>query len=353
MDNEKIGKYILKLRTDANLSQNQLAEMIPISRQAISKWERGENAPDSQTLIRLSEIFNVTIDSLILGRPIDKNEINQQSEKLKLDMVDEHNKKVRKIKRLYISIAIIFLTFIISFLSYYFINTYNTTRIYSVVGENGSTFSDNGLLILSRNNLYFKLGDITTKNEIKKLELYYKNELIYSTKDKNIFLRDYLGFNSYFKFDPFDDEIKNIFLRIYFNDNDYEVLELQFIKDFTNDNLIFENETIIAKDENKDLIIIEDEKLIQNIQEKFEYIDNIYTMNEDNINFTYFADNGLLIIRDGDSKKWNYYLNEKTLEFFDNEKEKTYSIVLEESLNDNEIKIYLDFYSNYIKKYIL
>lgn len=41
MDPQKIGKFIYKLRTEKGLSQYKLAEMIPISRQAISKWERG------------------------------------------------------------------------------------------------------------------------------------------------------------------------------------------------------------------------------------------------------------------------------------------------------------------------
>ena len=291
-----------------------------------------------------------------IPQEIDKNEIKQQSEQLKLDMVDDHNKKLKKIKRLYISIVIIFLIFIISFLSYYFINTYNTTKIYTISGEDKNVLTSNGLLILSRNNLYFKLGDISSEREIMKLELYYKNnsdELIYSTNDKTIFLRDYQGLNSYFKFNPFVDNIENIYLRVYFTESIYEDVELQFTKEFANDNLIFEKETIIAEEENKDLIIIEKDKLIKNIQAKFECIDNIYTMNDENINITYFADSGLLIIRDGDSKKWNYYINEKTLEFFDNQNGENYSIILEKNLNDNEMKIYLDFYTKYIKKYIL
>ena len=61
MDPEKIGKFIYTLRKEKNLSQYQLADLIPISRQAVSKWERGKTTPDSLTLIKLSEIFNVTI----------------------------------------------------------------------------------------------------------------------------------------------------------------------------------------------------------------------------------------------------------------------------------------------------
>lgn len=41
MNSEKIGNFIRELRYKSGLSQNKLAEMIPISRQAVSKWERG------------------------------------------------------------------------------------------------------------------------------------------------------------------------------------------------------------------------------------------------------------------------------------------------------------------------
>ena len=61
MNPDKIGKFILQLRSEKHLSQYQLADKIPISRQAVSKWERGQTIPDSSTLIRLSELFNVTI----------------------------------------------------------------------------------------------------------------------------------------------------------------------------------------------------------------------------------------------------------------------------------------------------
>lgn len=54
-----------KLRKDQKVSQEELAEQLGISRQAIAKWENGTTFPDIQNLIRLSEIFCVTIDSLV------------------------------------------------------------------------------------------------------------------------------------------------------------------------------------------------------------------------------------------------------------------------------------------------
>jgi len=52
-------------REESGLSQNDIAERLSISRQAVSKWERGINEPDIETIVRLSDIYNVTIDQLL------------------------------------------------------------------------------------------------------------------------------------------------------------------------------------------------------------------------------------------------------------------------------------------------
>ena len=67
MDSEKIGLFIKHLREKNNLSQNELAEKIPIGRDAVSKWEHGKTIPDIQNLVLLSKVFGVTIDELISG----------------------------------------------------------------------------------------------------------------------------------------------------------------------------------------------------------------------------------------------------------------------------------------------
>lgn len=47
------------------LSQEDIAEKLHITRQAVSKWERGINEPDIETIVRLSDIYGVTIDNLL------------------------------------------------------------------------------------------------------------------------------------------------------------------------------------------------------------------------------------------------------------------------------------------------
>lgn len=61
----RIEENILELRKNNNLSQEDLAVKMGVSRQSVSKWETGQSAPDLKNIIILSEIFNVTIDELI------------------------------------------------------------------------------------------------------------------------------------------------------------------------------------------------------------------------------------------------------------------------------------------------
>ncbi|WP_137626800.1 helix-turn-helix transcriptional regulator [Lactiplantibacillus pingfangensis] len=58
---------LVRLRRDRQLSQAQLAEQLYVSRQAISKWEQGENTPDLETLVKLAALFEVSLDELVLG----------------------------------------------------------------------------------------------------------------------------------------------------------------------------------------------------------------------------------------------------------------------------------------------
>ena len=63
-----IGERIMQLRKLQNLSQGQLAEALDVSRQAVSKWENDQSAPDSIKMIRLAEVLDTDIEYLSTGR---------------------------------------------------------------------------------------------------------------------------------------------------------------------------------------------------------------------------------------------------------------------------------------------
>lgn len=70
------------LRKEKGLSQDALAEMLGISRQSISKWERGESSPDTDNLLALAQVYGITVDEIINSdKPVEKKDDNAKSKK--------------------------------------------------------------------------------------------------------------------------------------------------------------------------------------------------------------------------------------------------------------------------------
>lgn len=67
MDVENIGRFLLKLRKENNLTQKEIATLCNISAQAVSKWERGVSIPDIELLERLSVLYRISINEIISG----------------------------------------------------------------------------------------------------------------------------------------------------------------------------------------------------------------------------------------------------------------------------------------------
>ncbi|MFC6177026.1 helix-turn-helix domain-containing protein [Companilactobacillus huachuanensis] len=63
----EFAKQLKKYRTDGEITQDDLASKLFVTRQAISKWEFDESTPDLNNLVKLTEIFNVSLDSLVFG----------------------------------------------------------------------------------------------------------------------------------------------------------------------------------------------------------------------------------------------------------------------------------------------
>ena len=65
------------LRKSHNLSQEQLAEKLNVSRQAISKWESGQANPDINNLLKLSDIYQTSTDYILTGKELNKPIVNE------------------------------------------------------------------------------------------------------------------------------------------------------------------------------------------------------------------------------------------------------------------------------------
>ncbi|WP_341779795.1 helix-turn-helix domain-containing protein [Levilactobacillus sp. HBUAS70063] len=65
-------QQLVKLRRQKQLSQEQLAHELFVSRQSISKWERGETTPDLDTVVKLANLLQVDLNELIAGQTSDQ-----------------------------------------------------------------------------------------------------------------------------------------------------------------------------------------------------------------------------------------------------------------------------------------
>ena len=86
-----LSERIYKFRRKSGLSQEQLAEKIGVSRQAISKWESGTSTPELEKLLALSECFHITLDDLVKEETIHQGtkEVPPMAEKVKVSKAIE------------------------------------------------------------------------------------------------------------------------------------------------------------------------------------------------------------------------------------------------------------------------
>lgn len=84
-----LSERLRQLRKNAGLSQEQLAEKLDISRQAVSKWEAGSSSPDIHNIVQLGKLYNISTDSILLeespatedtGRPSEAANATPQNE---------------------------------------------------------------------------------------------------------------------------------------------------------------------------------------------------------------------------------------------------------------------------------
>ncbi|HFR3662633.1 TPA: helix-turn-helix domain-containing protein [Streptococcus suis] len=91
---KQLAQQIKNLRTTKNLSQDELAEKLYISRQAVSKWENSEATPDIDKLVQLAEIFGVSLNYLVLGKEPEKEIVVEQLGKMNgWEFLNEESKR--------------------------------------------------------------------------------------------------------------------------------------------------------------------------------------------------------------------------------------------------------------------
>ena len=111
-DNIMLGENILRLRQDANLSQEELAIKLNVVRQTISKWEQALSVPDASMLIHLAEEFNTSVSAL-LGEDIAENKsddlkvLSEKLEVINLELAKRNETKIKVIRYFFIEICVL------------------------------------------------------------------------------------------------------------------------------------------------------------------------------------------------------------------------------------------------------
>lgn len=82
MNKSNLPNNLYELRKKAGLSQEEFADRLYVSRQAVSKWERGEAYPDTENLITISNMFGVTIDELLKSENITGDAEGEKTEEI-------------------------------------------------------------------------------------------------------------------------------------------------------------------------------------------------------------------------------------------------------------------------------
>ena len=102
----KINEKIYSLRKENNLSQEELAGKLNVSRQTISKWELGESTPDFDKIVPLCEVFGISTEELLRDRKIE--------EKMVVESNSDDKESVDVVKAVLICIAIFLYFFAIA-----------------------------------------------------------------------------------------------------------------------------------------------------------------------------------------------------------------------------------------------
>ncbi len=135
MDMIKIGKFLQELRKEKSMTQEQLAEKLGVARRTVSRWETGNNLPDLDILVELSDLYSVDLREIISGERKSER-MDQELKETVLQVADySSEEKSRMLRRMHW----LFIAGLIGFASFLVITLLGleTTAPYEVIGSFG------------------------------------------------------------------------------------------------------------------------------------------------------------------------------------------------------------------------
>lgn len=123
---------IFTLRKSNDLTQEQLAEELNVSRQSVSKWESGQATPELEKIVAMSQIFGVTTDYLLKPSEIDELSVKTEIlEKQQQKLLDREEKKNKIIRCLMYSLGIYLVFFAVYFIGHFYFEVWNPSIIFA------------------------------------------------------------------------------------------------------------------------------------------------------------------------------------------------------------------------------
>lgn len=200
-----INERLYELRKNNNWSQEELAEKLNVSRQTVSKWESSKTIPELEKLVKLSEIYNISLDELIKGvtsETISKENSNKKLSKLKL-FIKKHLKKIIVLLAIIIALCIvIFFINIARRFSIIYDFSKNYKERFQVIGNTKSGTVDEHIISRDLNSFketfkrysYYVSEDASEK--LLKITEYEEVDGYHDVKEKKIIEETYIDFKN-------------------------------------------------------------------------------------------------------------------------------------------------------------
>lgn len=347
MNIKVVSEFIKQLRTEKGWSQSVLAEKMNVDVSKINRIEKGTRYPNVDDLIILEKIFNVSFEELIAGCRLNNSNKNTIHKTI-INYLKCQDNIIKKLRVAMILVVILFTVAVITISTIYFFQNYGSIRVYKFYGESDNYKVEDGLLILSKDKMYFQIGKISPYSDEITLysEIDNDRKVIYQG-NYDVIISDSYGYNSFISYKDFIHSKQNVYVKI-----NNEEIQLNFVEDFVNDNIInAENSTIgIPSDKvsNVDDLLIKD---------KFT-CDEQYNCSLE-INGIHVSYNiGIFSVME-DNKLYSYDLLNQIINYTDLDNNRNYSFKIDNKnlicVSDNCYdyqKVFLEFEKKYIKEYL-
>lgn len=316
---------IYNIRSERNLTQKQLAEIIGISDRTISKWERGDTVPDLYSIRNICNKLNVSPSSIVKSKKTLKDRLNT----FKRDVFKVFNYLLKNI--IIICFAITFF-----FLLIYFINNYNMVKVYNIKYESDNINIKHSYLIKTKSINLLTINKISL-DKIKytpktiKIELYtyyYGDKYILYEGNSldDIYIEEAKNSKDILNNDVINSMKNSLYLDIYAtNDLDEEtkyssILTLQ--KELSSNKLTYDKAALNDKYDNKYLSFLNIDKdyslenhIVDNNLEVEENISKLKNENKlESLGYEY-DDKRRIYYKDEDDYRLEYLVETKTFKY--------------------------------------